>query len=116
MIFLRCQYLFQKSKILTKLEEEKKNFLISPLTKEHVDIHVYPREEIMLAIRLPSEIENRLASLAAKTGRTKTYYARKAILDFIEDMEDTYLALERLENPQQIWKQEELEAKLDLDN
>lgn len=68
----------------------------------------------MLAIRLPSEIENRLASLAAKTGRTKTYYARKAILDLIEDMEDTYLALDRLETPKKIWKQEDLEADLDL--
>lgn len=70
----------------------------------------------MLAIRLPSEIENRLESLAAKTGRTKTYYARKAILDLIEDMEDTYLALDRLENPKKIWKQEDLEANLDLAN
>jgi len=70
----------------------------------------------MLAIRLPKEVENRLANLAVKTGRTKTYYARKAILDFIEDMEDTYLALERLENPQKRWKQEELEANIDLEN
>ena len=70
----------------------------------------------MLAIRLPSDIETRLAHLAEKTGRTKTYYARKAILDLIEDMEDTYLALERLESPQKTWKQEELEARLDLAN
>jgi predicted DNA-binding protein len=28
----------------------------------------------MLAIRLPGEIENRLAALASRTGRTKTYY------------------------------------------
>lgn len=68
----------------------------------------------MLAIRLPGEIENRLAALAAKTGRTKTYYARKAILDLIEDMEDTYLALERLEKPQKIWTQEDLEKNIDL--
>jgi RHH-type rel operon transcriptional repressor/antitoxin RelB len=70
----------------------------------------------MLAIRLSSEIENRLASLAEKTGRTKTYYARKAILDLIEDMEDTYLALERLETRQKTWKQEDLEANLDVGN
>jgi RHH-type rel operon transcriptional repressor/antitoxin RelB len=68
----------------------------------------------MLAIRLPGEIENRLAALAAKTGRTKTYYVRKAILDLIEDMEDTYLALERLETPQKIWTQEDLERNIDL--
>lgn len=68
----------------------------------------------MLAIRLPSDIETRLAHLAEKTGRTKTYYARKAILDLIEDMEDTYLALDRLETLQKTWKQEDLEANLDL--
>ncbi len=70
----------------------------------------------MLVIRLPGEIENRLSDLAAKTGRTKTYYARKAILDLIEDMEDTYLALERLETSQKVWKQKELEENLDLAN
>jgi RHH-type rel operon transcriptional repressor/antitoxin RelB len=70
----------------------------------------------MLAIRVSEEIENRLQSLAHKTGRTKTYYARKAILEFLEDMEDTYLALERLETPQKRWTQEELEAEIDLAN
>jgi len=70
----------------------------------------------MLAIRISEDIEKRLQILAAKTGRTKTYYARKAILDFLEDMEDTYLALERLETPQKRWTQEELEAEIDLAN
>jgi RHH-type rel operon transcriptional repressor/antitoxin RelB len=68
----------------------------------------------MLAIRLPNDIETRLASLAEQTGRTKTYYARKAILAFIEEMEDTYLALNRLEQPTRIWTQEEIEAECDL--
>ena len=70
----------------------------------------------MLAIRLPEGIEIRLDALAIKTGRTKTYYARKAILELIEDMEDTYLALERLETPGKRWSQEELEAGSDLEN
>jgi RHH-type rel operon transcriptional repressor/antitoxin RelB len=69
---------------------------------------------IMLALRLPSDIEIRLAALAQKTGRTKAYYARKAILSFIDDMEDTYLAIERLESPTKTWSQEDLEADLDL--
>jgi RHH-type rel operon transcriptional repressor/antitoxin RelB len=69
---------------------------------------------VMLAIRISEEIERRLQELATKTGRTKTYYARKAILDFLEDMEDTYLALERLETSEKIWTQEELEADIDL--
>jgi RHH-type transcriptional regulator, rel operon repressor / antitoxin RelB len=50
----------------------------------------------MLAIRLPEEIENRLDVLAKATGRTKTYYAREAILEHLDDLEDIYLAEQRL--------------------
>ena len=46
----------------------------------------------MLAIRLPEEIEARLENLAKATGRTKTFYVREAILEYLEDMEDLYLA------------------------
>jgi RHH-type transcriptional regulator, rel operon repressor / antitoxin RelB len=50
----------------------------------------------MLAIRLPGNIEKRLDRLAKRTGRTKTYYAREAILQHLEDLEDIYLAEKRL--------------------
>jgi RHH-type rel operon transcriptional repressor/antitoxin RelB len=50
----------------------------------------------MLALRLPPEIEERLEALAKKTGRTKSYYAREAIVRQIEDIEDYYLAQRRL--------------------
>jgi RHH-type transcriptional regulator, rel operon repressor / antitoxin RelB len=49
----------------------------------------------MLALRLPQEIETRLAALAVKTGRSKSFYAKEAILSYLEDMEDYYLAEER---------------------
>jgi RHH-type rel operon transcriptional repressor/antitoxin RelB len=49
----------------------------------------------MLAIRLPKEIEDRLANLAKLTGRTKTFYAREAILRHLDDLEDLYLAEQR---------------------
>lgn len=70
----------------------------------------------MLAIRIPHDIENRLQQLALKTGRTKTYYAREALLRFIEDMEDEYLALSRLETPIKRWTLEELEEGIDLES
>ena len=54
----------------------------------------------MLAIRLPQSIEKRLERLARRTGRTKTFYARQAILEHLEDLEDTYLAEEVLERIQ----------------
>ncbi len=40
----------------------------------------------MLALRLPSDVEERLARLAKLTGRTKTYYATQAIVQQIEDI------------------------------
>jgi RHH-type rel operon transcriptional repressor/antitoxin RelB len=44
----------------------------------------------VLAIRLPESVEKRLAKLAKRTGRTKTFYAREAILKYIEELEDVY--------------------------
>lgn len=51
----------------------------------------------MLALRLPPDIEKRLADLARKTGRSKSFYAREAILEHLDDLEDVYLAREALE-------------------
>ena len=50
----------------------------------------------MLAIRLEAALEKRLEALAARTGRTKTFYAREAIEAHLDDLEDFYLAEERL--------------------
>jgi len=54
-------------------------------------------EVLMLAIRLPQSIEKRLEKLARRTGRTKTFYVREAILEHLEDLEDMYLAEGALE-------------------
>jgi len=51
----------------------------------------------MLALRLPPEMEERLEALAKRTGRSKSSYAREAILRHIEDLEDIYLAERELE-------------------
>ena len=53
----------------------------------------------MLAIRLPEELETRLDKLAAKTGRTKTYYAREVISEYLDDLEDYYLTEARTRDP-----------------
>jgi RHH-type transcriptional regulator, rel operon repressor / antitoxin RelB len=46
----------------------------------------------MLAIRLPIDVEDRLDAIVKATGRSKTFYAREAILDHLENLEDLYLA------------------------
>ena len=51
----------------------------------------------MLALRLPKDIEDRLDSLAKKTGRTKSFYAREAIMEHLDDLEDLYYVLQREE-------------------
>jgi RHH-type rel operon transcriptional repressor/antitoxin RelB len=68
----------------------------------------------MLAITLPNDIEERLAHMAKVTGRTKTYYAREAILNYLEDLEDKYLSLSILEKPNKRHSQQEVEEKLGL--
>lgn len=69
----------------------------------------------MLAIRLPEDIEKRLTELANKTGRTKTFYAKEAILEHLDEIEDKYLAINRLENAGKRWTLDELEQELDLE-
>ena len=71
----------------------------------------------MLAIRLPEKFEKRLQDLAQKTGRTKSFYAREAIIDHLENLEDYYLAVHRIENPpERVWSLDELEKGCDLED
>ncbi|NOZ32875.1 MAG: TraY domain-containing protein [Alphaproteobacteria bacterium] len=69
----------------------------------------------MLALRLPPEIEARLEAMAKKTGRTKSFYAREAIVTYLEDLEDYYLAVERIESgDQELMTWDEVKAELSL--
>lgn len=68
----------------------------------------------MLALRLNENIEQRLKDLSEKTGRTKTYYAREAITAYLQDMEDYYLAEERIATPSKRWTLDELLQEKDL--
>src|SRR6185312_2313656 len=54
----------------------------------------------MLAIRLPEEVEKRLDALARRTGRTKTFYAREAIMAHLQDLESSHQTpAPRVSNP-----------------
>lgn len=68
----------------------------------------------MLALRLDPKIEQRLDRLAKKTGRTKSYYAREAILEHLHDLEDIYLASQRLERPAKTYSAKEVKRALGL--
>ena len=51
-----------------------------------------------------------------KKDRTKTYYAREAIVEYLDDLEDYYLAVDRLKSPGRRWTMEEVEQELGLGN
>jgi RHH-type transcriptional regulator, rel operon repressor / antitoxin RelB len=74
----------------------------------------------MLAIRLPASIEKRLDKLARRTGRTKTFYAREAILRHLQDLEDIYKAEEVLERvragKEKTYPLNDVKSRLDLGN
>lgn len=46
----------------------------------------------------------------------KKRYVLEAILNYIEDLEDIYLATERTKNPGKIYSQEEVEKALGLED
>jgi RHH-type rel operon transcriptional repressor/antitoxin RelB len=49
-----------------------------------------------LSIRLPEDAEARVSHLAALTGRTKPFLVIEAVREHIDDLEDLYLAEQRL--------------------
>jgi RHH-type rel operon transcriptional repressor/antitoxin RelB len=50
--------------------------------------------------------------LAKKTGRTKTFYARQAIIEHLEDLEDYYLAADAAKKPGRIYTSDEAKREL----
>ena len=61
----------------------------------------------MISVKLPAGLEARLEQLAELSGRTKTYYVIEAVAQHIEDMEDRYLAFQRLVRPMKSLSMEE---------
>lgn len=49
-----------------------------------------------VSLRLPDEVSQRLEHLAELTGRSKTFYMVEAIREHLDDLEDLYLAEQRL--------------------
>ena len=70
----------------------------------------------MASLRLGEELERRLDHLAASTGRTKTFYIRQLIEEHIDELEDRYIAEQRLENPAKRLSSQEMRQALALDN
>jgi RHH-type rel operon transcriptional repressor/antitoxin RelB len=50
----------------------------------------------LFTLDLPSDIEKRLLVLAMHKGRTVQFCAREAILDYIDEVEERFLAVDRI--------------------
>ena len=68
----------------------------------------------MLTIRLENDLERKLEKLAEETGRSKAYFVREAIKNYLEDRSDYLLALKRLEQAGPRVSLEEIERELGL--
>ena len=68
----------------------------------------------MIAISLDSALEERLDRLAKKTGRSKTFFAREAIEQHLEELEDYYMALAVIQNPGRVYTAEEAKRELGI--
>jgi RHH-type rel operon transcriptional repressor/antitoxin RelB len=66
----------------------------------------------MLDIRLNPELEEKLASLAKETGRSKSHHAREAIRQYLEDREDYLKGIAALERHEPTITLEKLERRL----
>ena len=74
----------------------------------------------LIAARIPDELIARLDKLAKSTGRTKTFYMTEALRTHIEDLEDLYLAEQRMievrAGRSKTYTTEELSKNLGLDD
>ena len=74
----------------------------------------------MLTIRLPESTEERLSRLAKEKGRTKSFYVKEALKNYLEDLEDIYLSdkvVDRIRKGEEdVISSEEMGKILGLDN
>lgn len=69
----------------------------------------------MLTVRLPRKLEARLSRLSKRTGRARSFYAKKALSEFLDEQEDYLIAVSRLEEKRPPIPLEEVVKKLGLD-
>jgi RHH-type rel operon transcriptional repressor/antitoxin RelB len=78
-------------------------------------LNLFNRSPDMLGVRLDKKLEAKLDKLARQTGRSKSYYAREAIKQFLEDREDYLRGIAVLERREPTISLDELERRLGLE-
>jgi RHH-type transcriptional regulator, rel operon repressor / antitoxin RelB len=67
-----------------------------------------------MTVRLEDDLDERLGNLARETGRTKSYYTKLALQEFLEEQEDYLLGIAALERREPTVSLEALEKEFDL--
>lgn len=68
----------------------------------------------MITVRMTPELRARLDELAAATGRSRSYYVRQAIEEFLDDRADYLIALSVLEKQEPTMSSAELRRELGI--
>jgi RHH-type rel operon transcriptional repressor/antitoxin RelB len=53
---------------------------------------------MLTSVRIPDEMEQKLTMLVELTGKKKSSFIIEALKEYLEDLEDYYIAAERLRN------------------
>lgn len=84
-----------------------------------MDVHhelLQPEFGMSTVIQISDELRARLAQLAEKTGRPADEHARQALLDYLDEQEDYWIAAGRLKKRNLRVPFEELEKELGLEH
>jgi len=80
----------------------------------------HEKSDQLIGIRIPKSVKDRLDVLARKTGRTRTFYIRQALLEHLDDLEDMYMAKQVLfridKGKEEIYSLDEVAHDLELDD
>ena len=69
----------------------------------------------MLTVRLPKEMQERVERLAKATKRPKSFFVKEALNNYLDDMEDYYEVLKRVnDKDRELITLDELKEALEL--
>ena len=69
----------------------------------------------MVSVRLDDELESKLNTIAKLTNRSKSFFIKEALREYLEDIEDILEAKERLSDPKrETISLEELKKELNV--
>ncbi len=99
MIFIVCQrviliYFSAKTEMVARLRGHDRFFVMyRDILGKYTIIQVIHLRTAMLAVGLPDKLEEHLSQLVKQTHRSKNYYVKQAIQDFLDEQEDHLMAL-----------------------